>query len=468
MFAAMRTLRFSGGTALTVCSPDGEVLAKPLDQAKVISNYFEGLFNIDATPVPSLTAEPLRNPVTASEVARAASRLKNGRSFGADGVPNELLKYCCSKSDDPMCTTAARIINAVFSKGEVMSALGQGILIPLQKPGKPRGPCSSLRPIVLLNGLRKLFSLIVLERCKPQVNLYLPRSQSAYRQGHSTADIVFTKRILADLVMTRMWDVHILGIDLSRAFDTVDRARLLSLLKDVVNDDDTVRMIQALLTDTTLAVRVRGEVAPQFQATVGSPQGDSLSPQLFNVYYEAALRDLRRSSPPIPAEDKRLKLAAETQYADDLDFISTSSHHLEKIHEEAMKVLPEWKLHANAGKTERVHICHEKDREEEEWRRKKSVGSRLGISDDIEERIQLANVAMRKMWSMWGTQHISLELKLKLFQVYVIPVILYNAGTWGLTEQLAYKIDSWHRKQLRLLTGHIYPNCISNVKLYNK
>ncbi|KAI8491319.1 hypothetical protein Bbelb_309520 [Branchiostoma belcheri] len=204
-----------------------------------------------------------------------------------------------------------------------MPALEQGILIPLQKPGKPRGPCSSLRPIVLLNGLRKLFSLIVSERCKPQVNLYLPTSQSAYRQGHSTADIVFTKRILADLVMTKVWDIHILGIDLSHAFDTVDRARLISVLKDVLDDNDS-----ALLTDTTLAVRVRGESAPYFHATVGSPQGDSLSPQLFNVYYEAALRDLRKSSPPIPAEDKRLKLATETQYADDLDFISTSSQWL--------------------------------------------------------------------------------------------------------------------------------------------
>ncbi|XP_078576706.1 uncharacterized protein LOC144862234 [Branchiostoma floridae x Branchiostoma japonicum] len=193
-------------------------------------------------------------------------------------------------------------------------------------------------------------------------------------------------------------------------------------------------------------------------------------PCLRNATPRAALQDLRRSSPPIPTQDKRLKIPAETQYADDLDFIfnSTSSHHLEKIHEEALKVLSEWKLHANASKTERVHICLEKDREEEEWRKSKSVGSRLGIAEDIEARIQLANLAMRKMWKMWGTKHISLQLKLKLFEVYVIPVMLYNAGTWGLTEQLAYKIDTWHRKQLRRFTGHFHPNHISNSKLYSK
>ncbi|KAI8513174.1 Histone-lysine N-methyltransferase setd1b [Branchiostoma belcheri] len=60
------------------------------------------------------------------------------------------------------------------------------------------------------------------------------------------------------------------------------------------------------------------------------------------------------------------------------------------------------------------------------------------------------------------------ELKIKLFHVYVIPVMLYNAGTWGLTEKLAYKIDTWHRKQLRRMAGYFHPNHISNSKLYAK
>ncbi|KAI8514759.1 E3 ubiquitin-protein ligase ubr1 [Branchiostoma belcheri] len=104
----------------------------------------------------------------------------------------------------------------------------------------------------------------------------------------------------------------------------------------------------------------------------------------------------------------------------------------------------------------------------EVWRKAKSVGSRLGIADDIEGRIQLANLAMKNMWHMWGAKAVSLELKLKLFHVYVLPVLLYNAGTWGLTEQVASKIDRWHRKQLRRLAGYYYPNCISNSKHYKK
>ncbi|XP_035669034.1 uncharacterized protein LOC118411107 [Branchiostoma floridae] len=118
--------------------------------------------------------------------------------------------------------------------------------------------------------------------------------------------------------------------------------------------------------------------------------------------------------------------------------------------------------------SQRQHICWRTDREEEVWRKAKTVGFRLGITDDIEGKMQLANLAMKNMFYMWGAKAVSLELKLKLFHVYVLPVLLYNAGTWGLTEQLASKIYRWHRKQLRCIAGYIYPNYISNKNLYKQ
>eukprot|EP00117_Sycon_ciliatum_P038405 scpid60702/ scgid28546/ len=61
----------------------------------------------------------------------------------------------------------------------------------------------------------------------------------------------------------------------------------------------------------------------------GIPQGDGLSPVLFTVYLEAALRDLRSVLPPRPAADEHLP--AETAYADDVDFISTSKAYLDQL-----------------------------------------------------------------------------------------------------------------------------------------
>ncbi|KAI8496697.1 hypothetical protein Bbelb_253520 [Branchiostoma belcheri] len=43
--------------------------------------------------------------------------------------------------------------------------------------------------------------------------------------------------------------------------------------------------------------------------------------------------------------------------------------------------------------------------------------------------------------------------------------MLYNCGSWGLTEQLASKIDVWHRKHFRRLAEYFNPHHISNTKL---
>ena len=73
-----------------------------------------------------------------------------------------------------------------------------------------------------------------------------------------------------------------------------------------------------------MKVRIMGKCGVEFETTIGSPQGDSLSPVLFNYYYEAALRAVRPKFPEKPAADAELEIPSETQYADDLDFIGTA------------------------------------------------------------------------------------------------------------------------------------------------
>ena len=53
-----------------------------------------------------------------------------------------------------------------------------------------------------------------------------------------------------------------------------------------------VCMVQILLTQTTLQAPIGNVKASAFETNIGTPQGDSLSPILFNCYYEAAMRDL--------------------------------------------------------------------------------------------------------------------------------------------------------------------------------
>ena len=166
------------------------------------------------------------------------------------------------------------------------------MLILVQKPRKPTGPLTSLRPIVLLSVLRKTLSLIVLSRIAPKVDEYLSSSQSGFTRGHSTADVVFGYRWLCAKAQRHRVAVKFLGIDLSRVFDTIRRDKLLDTLQTFLGESE-LRMIRFLLADTSLQPRLSTGDCLAFATTIGTPQGDSLSPVLFTVYLEAALRDLR-------------------------------------------------------------------------------------------------------------------------------------------------------------------------------
>ncbi len=48
----------------------------------------------------------------------------------------------------------AEVLNASFSKHET-PGVEEGTLAAIQKPGKPKGPLGSLRPVLLLTALRK-------------------------------------------------------------------------------------------------------------------------------------------------------------------------------------------------------------------------------------------------------------------------------------------------------------------------
>ena len=97
----------------------------------------------------------------------------------------------------------------------------------------------------------------------------------------------------------------------------------------------------------------------------------------------------------------------------------------------------------------------------------RKLGSLLGEAEYVARRKQLANVAFRKLSTVWFRRaHISLQLRLRLYASFVIPVLTYNMGTWGLTQADLVRIDTYHRRHLRQIIGVRWPNRISNVALY--
>ena len=222
----------------------------------------------------------------------------------------------------------------------------------MQKEGKPRGPLSSLRPIVLLTALRKMLSIITLNRVRSKVENFLSPGQSGFRQYRSTTDAVWAHKWLAAATQKHQIEIEILGIDMTSAFDTIDRQKLLDNTKEIFGDD-AWRMALMLLNNTSLQVTFKKAQSKPFITNIGSPQGDSFSPVLFTVYLECALRELRREIEK-PATDAGLP--PEIISADDVYFVSRSRQHISSIENVEPRTLGEWNLKVNTLKTEHLTL----------------------------------------------------------------------------------------------------------------
>ena len=217
----------------------------------------------------------LNNPIKPTEVTKTMYRMKNNKAYW--DLPVELVKY----GGEHLHTDVANILNNIFEQHDDID-IGEGHLIPLQKPKpKPKGPVKNLRPITLLNLLRKILSRITTTRIEPKTDEYLSKSQSAYRKGRSTSDVVWAYRWILAKVQEFRIKIYIIGIDMSSAFDTIYRDKLINIVENVL-DEDEVRIIRKLLSNTTLEVRIKGAATTKFTSNIGSPQGGSISgPLLF-------------------------------------------------------------------------------------------------------------------------------------------------------------------------------------------
>src|SRR5690349_14911008 len=106
-------------------------------------------------------------------------------------------------------------------------------------------------------------------------------------KGRCTADVLWSYRFFMAIVEKYEREFHIMGIDMSKAFDSINRRILLEELRTILGESE-YRIITYLLSDTTLQVRIRGYLGKEFRTTIGTPQGDALSPALFIIYLEIA------------------------------------------------------------------------------------------------------------------------------------------------------------------------------------
>ena len=125
------------------------------------------------------------------------------------------------------------------------------------------------------------------------------------------------------------YETNLLLLDMSKAFDTIERSTLIEDLKEILENDE-LHLIKMLLKDVEYRVRLEGKIGESFLTNIGSPQGDGASALLFIIYLAISLKKYKetRDDSQLPSflkdhtyqktdnDDNNNFLTIDQQYAD--------------------------------------------------------------------------------------------------------------------------------------------------------
>ena len=207
---------------------------------------------------------------------------------GLKCAPSDLLPCTLFKENlDSILPVLVHLVNLSLTTGN-MDGVKLADIIPLLKDDSlDANILKNFRPISNLTFLGKLVERVVLRRLNEHLsnNNLNCHDQSAYKKDHSTETLLI--RIWNDLlVATDNKDCTVvMMLDLSAAFDTVDHALLLKILKNEIGLRGRVlSWFKSFLTGRSQRVRIGSTVSDEIIIKFGVPQGSVLGPVLFNIY----------------------------------------------------------------------------------------------------------------------------------------------------------------------------------------
>ena len=202
-----------------------------------------------------------------------------------DPVPASLL----SSSIDTFAPFWLEIVNLSLQVGS-MEGMVNAVVLPLIKDLSSlvdTDQYKNYRPVSNLVFIGKLIERVVQIRLNQHLltNDLVSEKNYAYEKKHSTELLLL--KVVDDLYKSfdnNLPSVVIL-LDLSAAFDTVDHAKLLHILKYEIGIDGTaLKWFESFLVGRTQTVKIGDEYSEIMELLYGVAQGSVLGPPLFKIY----------------------------------------------------------------------------------------------------------------------------------------------------------------------------------------
>ena len=434
----------------------------------------------------------LGSAVSFKEVEAAVSQMKNKKATGIDGVPGEVLKY----GGVELLKWLHRLLGKVWDSERVPQDWKDAIVVSIYKNKGPRNDCNSYRGISLLSVVGKVLGRILVNRISDYVTNILPEAQCGFRKERSTTDMIFSLRQIQEKCVEQRKELITIFIDLTKAYDSVNREALWLVLQKFGFPAKIIRLIQSLHVGMNARVAMFGEISEEFSVTNGLRQGCVLAPSLFNIYFTAVLIEalhglssgiaLRYKLDGRLFDVRRLKgkntlksLMQALMYADDCALVSHSTSDCQHLLDSFKRATDIFGLTISVQKTEvlyqslssptnpAIQLGNNDLKVSESFTYLGSVISNTATLDkEITTRIQKAAKSFGTLKDrVWKDRNITLNTKLAVYKAIVLPTLLYGSQAWVTYQRHILKIESFHLRCLRCIAGVRWQDRITNTEV---
>lgn len=253
--------------------------------------------------LPPISNSYVINDIELHEIIAVVKMLHARKAPGIDRFSVKLFK----DNIDILAPHLRHIFNHSLETGIYPHQLKTAKLVPIFKEGDKLKP-SSYRPISVLSVINTIFEKILSSHIRKYISKYniIGPSQHGFTPKRSTSIAVL---VLSQILNTALHNNNIavvVYLDIKKAFDTVNHAKLLSKLYNYGFRGRIHELLTSYLSDRRQRVTIRNFISDPQTVLTGVPQGSVLGPILFSLYINDFPSILEHSQALMYADDTAL------------------------------------------------------------------------------------------------------------------------------------------------------------------
>ena len=186
--------------------------------------------------------------ISSEEVKEALRKMGRAKSVGTDQIPIEVWK-CLGEVEVHWLTT---LFNTILHTGRMPEEWRSSVVIPIYKNKEDAQDCGNYRGIKLLSHTMKLWERVVEQRLRKAVQVR--ENQFGFMPGRSTIEAIHILRRLMEKYREHRRNLHMVFIDLEKAYDSVPREVIWKCLKEKDVSGTYIRMVKDMYENARTCV----------------------------------------------------------------------------------------------------------------------------------------------------------------------------------------------------------------------